>query len=137
MDICLNCNGAIGQEGVAYGYAGKWCHCPVNPISLYQRPASKERRAKLEPIYDAVYETGLSFLNAQDGTEITELELLKRQVEELEKDRQRLNWLIEEFTCYNNHEISGWLLPDGRRYGIKKFSNARAAIDSAMVECDE
>lgn len=42
MDTCLNCGGAIGEPGVAYGYAGKWCHCAVNPSSKYQRPSKKE-----------------------------------------------------------------------------------------------
>ena len=43
MDRCLNCGGAIGEPGKIYGYAGKWCYCPENPISVYRRPASKER----------------------------------------------------------------------------------------------
>lgn len=31
MQSCAGCGGAIGEPGVAYGYAGKWCHC-VKPI---------------------------------------------------------------------------------------------------------
>lgn len=31
MRSCAGCGGAIGEPGVAYGYAGKWCHC-VRPV---------------------------------------------------------------------------------------------------------
>jgi hypothetical protein len=44
MDTCLNCGGAIGEPGKAYGYAGKWCHCPVHPSRMYQNPASNPLR---------------------------------------------------------------------------------------------
>lgn len=42
MDHCLNCGGAIGEPNTPYGYAGKWCCCPVNPAHQFRRPASKE-----------------------------------------------------------------------------------------------
>ncbi len=38
MSVCANCGGFIGEPGKAYGYAGKWCHCPINPATQYQRP---------------------------------------------------------------------------------------------------
>lgn len=41
-DTCLNCNGLIAEPGVTYGYAGKFCHCPKDPFTQFQRPASKE-----------------------------------------------------------------------------------------------
>lgn len=28
MQTCAACGGAIGEQGKAYGYAGRWCHCP-------------------------------------------------------------------------------------------------------------
>jgi len=45
MDTCLNCGGAIGEPGKAYGYAGKWCYCPV---LQGQRPASHEQRLDMQ-----------------------------------------------------------------------------------------
>lgn len=33
---CQQCGGFIGEPGKAYGYAGKWCHCPkaaLKPVS--------------------------------------------------------------------------------------------------------
>jgi hypothetical protein len=41
-DACLNCGGLIFDPGEICGYAGKVCHCPINPAHLYQRPASKK-----------------------------------------------------------------------------------------------
>lgn len=31
MNSCAACGGLIGEPGKAYGYAGRWCHCP-HPI---------------------------------------------------------------------------------------------------------
>jgi hypothetical protein len=39
---CLNCGGAIPEPGKTYGYAGKWCYCPVDPALRYQRPSIKD-----------------------------------------------------------------------------------------------
>lgn len=36
MKTCLNCSGAVGEPGKAYGFAGKWCHC-LSPVIA--RPA--------------------------------------------------------------------------------------------------
>lgn len=38
MASCLNCGGLIGEPGKVYGYAGKWCYCPKDPATQYQRP---------------------------------------------------------------------------------------------------
>ena len=42
---CTKCGGFIGEPGKAYGYAGKWCHCPVpSPMQPYApiRPIQPE-----------------------------------------------------------------------------------------------
>lgn len=31
MNSCAACGGLIGEPGKAYGYVGRWCHCP-HPI---------------------------------------------------------------------------------------------------------
>jgi hypothetical protein len=39
MSSCLNCGGLIMKPGVAYGYAGPVCHCPIHPSRMYQNPS--------------------------------------------------------------------------------------------------
>lgn len=41
MTSCLNCGGLIGEPGIAYGYVGKFCHCPIHPSRVYQNPSDK------------------------------------------------------------------------------------------------
>ncbi len=50
MKNCSNCNGAIGEPGVAYGYAGKWCQCGnPKPVDLgVIRQADAAEIAKLD-----------------------------------------------------------------------------------------
>jgi hypothetical protein len=33
MRSCPTCHGAIGEPGVAYGYAGKWCECTTTLLN--------------------------------------------------------------------------------------------------------
>jgi hypothetical protein len=40
-DTCTNCGGLIMDRGIAYGWAGKVCHCPVHPSRLYQSPSTR------------------------------------------------------------------------------------------------
>lgn len=69
MDICLNCKGAIMEPGVAYGYSGQICHCPIDPATLYRRSAKT----------NADFKDSLEFhkdLAEMRQTEITRLEKL-------------------------------------------------------------
>jgi hypothetical protein len=54
MRSCPICHGAIGEPGVAYGYAGKWCvcerrseaECRAEARRLHERQAERDSAAK-------------------------------------------------------------------------------------------
>lgn len=62
MDHCLNCGGAIGEPGIAYGYAGKWCRCPV---VQWQRPASAEWKPGLDVNRATIHVMGYSLMELE------------------------------------------------------------------------
>lgn len=65
MDICRNCGGAIMQPGVAYGWAGKTCHCPVHPSRQYQDPMS--RPLDLTRLVDTHFGAACNCIGPQNG----------------------------------------------------------------------
>lgn len=65
MDSCLNCGGAIGEPGVSYGYAGRWCNCPIHPSRLYQNPASHPLR--VAPMFATPHELERYLRRASNG----------------------------------------------------------------------
>lgn len=44
--MCGRCGGLIAQPGKTYGWAGKWCHCPVLDTDSIIRRAAEARDAE-------------------------------------------------------------------------------------------
>lgn len=92
MDHCLNCGGAIGEPGVVYGYAGRWCFC-IPPLQ-HQRPASKEsgtRNVNLISIPEAGTTRELYIQELEKKNKALTL-----QVEQHKKDIERMSDQVEK-----------------------------------------